>query len=459
MSKHKLPVKIIQFGKGNFLRGFSTWMIEILNEETDFNGCIEIVETFDTIKSQQLIDQDFKYHVIERGIENNSIIDRITKINAVTGLTNAVKEYNKFLKLALDPQLKFIISNTTEAGIIFKNEDTDISTPQTFPSRLTALLFHRFQHLGHLEEHIFVLTCELIDKNADTLKSFVLKYCELWKLSLEFIEWIGKSIVFCNTLVDRIVSGYPRIPETFHKRIDFQDELLVECEPFHFWAIEKKGGINKVLPVHKTKLNVQFVENIKPYKDIKVRILNGAHTAMVALGMVNGIKTVDEFMHHKLLSAFLENMLNDEILPTLSRNHNDSNDFKDKVYDRFKNPFLKHQLSAIQLNSISKFRSRLLPTLKDYLSIKGSLPHYITEVLAHLFLLYRDSHSPSGFELKDDPRVLDIFRKAWSQNNLETTLSILLGNKILWGENLCLIKDLKDEIAAILERLNTAKEM
>ena len=457
MTKKELPVKIIQFGKGNFLRGFFTWMVEILNRNTDFNGRIEIVETFDTLKSQQLIDQGFKYHVIERGIENDKIIDRIIKVNSVTGLTNAVKAHDKFLKLALEPELKFVISNTTEAGITFKNEDTDINAPQTFPSRLTALLFHRFQHLAHREETIFVLPCELIDNNADTLKDFVLKYCELWHLSSGFVQWLNNSIVFCNTLVDRIVSGYPKRPEIFWKRIDFQDELLVECEPFHFWIIENKGEISQILPIYKTSLNVQFVEEIKPYKDIKVRILNGTHTAMVALGMVNGIKTVDDFMSHKRLSAFLENMLNDEILPTLSHRQYDSNDFKDKVYDRFKNPFLKHQLSAIQLNSISKFSSRLLPTLKDYLSLNGSLPHNITKVLAHLFWLYKDSYSPSGFELKDEPKVLDIFENAWSQNNLDITVRTLLRNKSLWGEDLSLIKDLKDKITATLERLKTAK--
>ncbi|WP_299521135.1 tagaturonate reductase [Winogradskyella sp.] len=457
MLKTELPVKIIQFGKGNFLRGFSTWMIEILNKETDFNGGIEIVETFDTAKSQQLINQGFKYHVIERGIDNDIIIDQITIINAITGLTNSVKSYDSFLKLALEPQLKFIISNTTEAGIAFKSEDTDINQPLTFPSRLTALLFYRFKHSVHLEESIFVLPCELIDDNADTLKGIVFKYCELWNLPPEFVKWLNNTIVFCNTLVDRIVSGYPKTPDAFRERINFQDKLMVECEPYHFWAIENKGQINKVFPVWKTNLNIRFVNDIKPYKDLKVRILNGAHTAMVALGMLQGIKTVDQFMSDTRLRTFLENMLTHDILPTLSHSKKESNDFKNKVFDRFQNPFIKHQLSAIQLNSISKFRARLLPTLKKYIDLNGKLPNYITEVLAHLIWLYRQSISPLGYELKDETQVLDIFKSAWSGNGLEKAVSLLLGNEELWGEDLLSIEGLKNEIIAKIKLLNSTK--
>ncbi|WP_422106293.1 tagaturonate reductase [Winogradskyella sp.] len=458
MTNTELPTKIIQFGKGNFLRGFSTWMTEVLNKETDFNGGVEIVETFKTKRSKQLIEQDFKYHVIERGIENEIVIDRITRVNAIKGLTNVVTAYDKFLKLALEPELKFIISNTTETGITFKTEDTDIRSPQTFPGRLTALLFYRFQHLSHPEETIFVLPCELIDDNADTLRSCIFNYCELWKLPLEFVAWLNKTIVFCNTLVDRIVSGYPKAPEVFRERLSFRDELMVVCEPYHFWAIEDKAEISSALPIHKTNLNVQFVKDIKPYKKIKVRVLNGAHTAMVALGMLEGIKTVDEFMSNSALRILLDHMLNDDILPTLSQYKSESNDFKNRVFDRFQNPFTKHRLSTIQLNSISKFRTRLLPSLKDYVALKGSLPNHVPEVLAHLLWLYINSVSSSGIELIDEPRVLDIFKMAWSQNDLEKTVVALLQNKELWDEDLVLIEGLKATLMTSLNRLNMAKD-
>jgi len=454
MKARQFPVKVIQFGKGNFLRGFSTWMVEILNRETDFGGMVEIVETFDTRKSEQLVLQDFKYHVTERGVESDKVIERITLVQSVSGLTNPSKLVDEFLKLALEPELKFIISNTTEAGIVFKQDDNEKSQPKTFPARLTALLFHRYEHFSNSQEKIFILPCELIDNNADALKEIILKYCQLWKLSKDFTYWLDNKIVFCNTLVDRIVSGYPKAPEAFKKKMDFEDKLMVECEPFHIWAIENKGNLHHYFPVNKTELNVQFVRDIKPYKEIKVRILNGCHTAMVAIGMLNNIRTVKDFMSNQDLKLFLDDMLAYDILPTLSDYKTDAIDFRNQVFDRFENPFLEHELSTIQLNSISKFKSRLLPPLKDYLNKNGELPNYIPTVLAHLLWLYKDDKSPLGIQLKDEEHIMNIFKLAWSENNIEMAVSSLLGNENLWGENLLLIKGLWEVVIAHTDKLS-----
>ncbi|NBC57628.1 MAG: tagaturonate reductase [Bacteroidetes bacterium] len=453
MKSAKRPAKIIQFGKGNFLRAFSVWMVEILNQKTDFNGNIEIVETFNTRKSDIFNRQNYRYHVIEKGIENDKQIERVTEINAVRGLTNGLSDFDEFLKLGLDPNLQFIISNTTEAGIEFDISDTSISSPRTFPGRLTAFLHHRFLHSDIHNKPIYVLPCELIENNANTLKHYVLKYCKLWTLSNDFDSWLEDNIIFCNTLVDRIVSGYPKQPNVYKERLSFDDELMVVCEPFHFWAIEDKAEIKKALPVLQTDLNVKFSEDIKSYKEIKVRILNGAHTAMVALGMIQGIKTVEEFMLNTSLRVFLKDMIDNEILPTLKFAEKDSIEFKNMVYDRFLNPYLKHELSAIQLNSISKFKSRLLPTFIDYIALKNRLPEHITDVLSHLILLYKTTHSPYGITLKDEPEVTKIFQKAWSRDKLEQTIEDILKNELLWGRNLYEIKNLDDEIYYHINKL------
>lgn len=452
MSSSHLPIKIIQFGKGNFLRGFSAWIIDFLNKNKNFNGGIQIVETFKTSKSDYFFNQNFRYNVVEQGIENQKVIDRHIEINSIIGLTNVVNEFDQFLKLAREPELQFIISNTTESGIIFNSNDSDIHSPQTYPGRLTALLFNRFKFLGVNTKKIYVLPCELIDNNADELLQCVKMYVDMWKLPPSFISWLNDTVYFCNTLVDRIVSGYPKNVNAYRNKLGFDDKLIVVCEPYHFWAIEDKAGLSDFFPIKDTHLNVRFVDDIRPYKDLKVRILNGAHTAMVSLGMVNGIETVEEFMSNISYKRFLDEMLTEEVFQTLSKSEIELLEFKNSVFDRFQNPFIKHQLSAIQLNSISKFRTRLLPSLKDYITINNAVPKHISEVLAHLLWLYKNGDIKSFFLLKDDPRVFEIFNKAWGYNDLNKTVHTLLQHQKLWGEDLSLISGLQK---SIVENMST----
>lgn len=452
-SRNERPIKVLQFGKGNFLRGFATWLVNKWNDEADFNGNIHIVETFDTRRSQLLRQQDFLYHVIEQGISNGNEITRLHLVDCVSGLTNSSNSYKSYLELGLLSELQFIISNTTEAGIQFEENDSDLTSPQTFPAKLTALLYHRFKHLGETADRLYVLPCELIDKNGDALRVAIRKYCSLWALSEAFTIWLATHISFCNTLVDRIVTGFPKNNLRFQEHLGYEDTMMVVTEPFYLWVMEEQGELAQVLPMHdKFTMNnplfdsgIKLVKDNSPFKQIKVKLLNGAHTSMVALGLLQSISTVREFMENEKLCSFLKAMLNEEILPSLPQQQSLKENFKNSMFDRFLNPFLEHQLKDIQLNSFSKFKSRLLPSISEYAEHKGKAPEKLSKVFAGLIALYYYNFLKNN-SLNDEETIEDTLKHIFNSTFKNHIVEKVLSEKTFWGMDLTKLPGLVDKV-------------
>ena len=451
-----LPLKVMQFGGGNFLRAFVDWMIDILNEEADFNGGIAIIKPTQRGDYAQLKSQDGLFTVVLDGIKNGELVSEKRLVTAVQEVINPYTEWSDYLALSKNEDLRFVVSNTTEAGIRFDSEDTfDAIPPKEFPAKLTVWLYHRFLHFGNdTTKGCIFLPCELIENNGEALKENILRYAAHWNLPTDFTSWIHTSNFFCNTLVDRIVSGYPddRASE-IEAELGYKDELLVAGEQYHSWVIQGPEIIQKELPFAKTGLNVQFVEDLAPHREMKVRILNGAHTAMVPVAYLAGIRLVGEAMKNVAVSHFVEALLLEEAIETLDFPDAIKHKYVADVLDRFRNPLIKHQLISISLNSTSKFVTRLLPTLKDFYSRYEKLPPHIVFSLAALIRFYKGEIDGTQIELKDDQAVLDLFTKLYlalekQEITLNEMIVSILGHGEVWGEDLSLIPNLAKMVTA-----------
>ena len=414
-----LPLKVMQFGGGNFLRAFVDWMIQELNEQTDFNGGVAIIKPTERGDYQTLKSQDGLFTVVLDGVKNGAFLAEKKIISCVQEVVNPYSEWETYLALASDPNIRFITSNTTEAGIRFNPEDVfGDHPPKEFPAKLTIWLYHRFQYFkGDSSKGCILLPLELIEDNGLILKEIILKYCKHWQLDKRFKDWVETANYFCSTLVDRIVSGYPKEREDeILTALGYTDQLLVAGEYYHSWIIQGPRLVQKELPFYRSTLNVTFVDDLAPYREMKVRILNGAHTAMVPVGYLAGIRFVNEAMDEPTICDFVEKLLLEEVAPTLNFPSATKYGFVTDVLGRFKNPVLKHQLISISLNSTSKFVARLLPTLMDYLEIEKKLPKRIVFGLSALLLFYKGEFEGSKIELKDDPKVLEFFTIQWERN-------------------------------------------
>lgn len=448
------PIKVLQFGEGNFLRGFVDWMIDLMNEKTDFNGNVQIVQPLADGMGTKINDQEGLFHVLIQGIKAGEIIEETRLITCVKGVNNPYVDYLKYLELAENPDLKFIISNTTEAGITFDAEDKSFEVlPLTFPGKLTALLYNRFKAFsGDSSKGLIMIPCELIDKNGIQLKNAILKYAHLWNLPKGFTNWIENHNSFCNTLVDRIVPGFPKnnIKE-IQKGLGFEDNLLVMAEPFHLWVIEGPQNMEEIFPAAKAGLQVKFVKDQSPYRTRKVRILNGAHTALVPLAYLKGLRTVREAVEDKVIGEFIKDTIYKEIIPTLDLPKEELEQFASDVLERFKNPFIHHELISIALNSVSKFKVRVLPSLLEYKNITGFWPQNLTKSLAALIKFYSGKVSQENIPLKDDAHVLEFFEKIWKEENLSEIVSETLGRVDFWGEDLRNYEGFEEEVFNQLE--------
>jgi len=450
------PVKVLQFGTGNFLRGFVDWVIDILNEKTNFNGDIQIVQPYGKLPAESLNSQQGLYHVLTRGYQNGKVIEEDRLITSVLGAINPGLAYPDFLELAENPELRFVVSNTTEAGIYFDPNDIKSETvPTSFPGKLAALLYRRFTHFkGKKDKGLVIIPCELIEDNGGKLKKSVLQYADLWELGQDFIQWIAQHNVFCNTLVDRIVPGFPQEnAEEMQEKIGFKDEMMVMVEPFHLWVIEGPSSLEKEFPVGKVDLEVKFVKDLAPYRERKVRILNGAHTAMVPLAYLFGLRTVREAVEDKYIGEFIEETIQGEIIPTLNLPKEELLQFSKDVLERFKNPFIKHQLSAIALNSISKFEVRVLPSLLKYVERKGELPKNLVRSLAALIIFYKGSFKGQELPVNDTEEVLDFFEEVWKKEDVGLIVEEILSNKGLWKMNLNYVPQLGQRLTKEIELL------
>ncbi len=387
--------RIIQFGEGGFLRSFADMFVHIMNEKGLFDGKVVVVQPIEKGLVNVLNEQKGVYHQYLRGIENGEVINSVTEVHSISRGVNPYNDYQAYLDLAHNPDMRFIISNTTEAGIEYLGTEKLADTPpKSFPAKLTALLYERYK-CGLPGFVLFC--CELIDHNADLLKEYVIRYAKLWELPDGFVEWIERENHFCNTLVDRICTGYPKDEaEALCAELGVQDKLLNTAEIFHLWVIE--GNFEDEFPLKKAGINVIWTDDVTPYKKRKVRILNGAHTSMVLAARLYGLTTVKECLDNPNVSAFLKKTLNDEIIPTLGNTDEDIA-FGNAVLERFANPFVKHLLLSIALNSVSKFRARVLPTILEYREKFGKLPKCLTMSLWALIAFYRTDEANDGEEI------------------------------------------------------------
>ncbi len=443
------PERILQFGEGAFLRGFVDWMVHQLNKQGLFDGSIVVVQPLANGLVDALNAQDGLFTHILRGVVDGKLVEETEVIGSIRRGINPFVNFEAFLATARNPDLRFIVSNTTEAGIACHPDDRiDAKPPVSFPGKLTRLLLERFQAFGgSAESGLVILPCELIEFNGTNLRRCVLETAAKWQLDSAVISWIEKHVIFCNTLVDRIVTGYPReeAPEIWAK-LGYEDTLLNTSEVFHAWVIEAPASLAAELPLDKAGLNVIFTPDYKPYRDRKVRILNGAHTSTVLAAFLAGHDLVKECLDDPAFADFLRGALNEEIIPTLDLPRSDLDAFAAAVLERFANPFVKHPLLSISLNSTSKFTARVLPSLLTYLDRRGTLPDRLVYSLAALIAFYRGTEITDGaligsrakdgaYPIKDSPEVLEFFRDVWTRpdTSAEAVTKAVLGQSALWN--------------------------
>ena len=453
--ENRLPIKVVQFGEGNFLRAFVDYAFQRLNNEVDFNAGIAVVQPLKDGMVNMINDQDGLYTLFMNGIKKGEKIQDIQLISNIVKAINPYSDFADYLALAKEPALQFIVSNTTEAGIEFLDTDTpDMQPPAAFPAKLTVLLHERFKHFnGDASKAVTIIPCELIDYNSETLKKCILQYCDLWNLDAAFIKWVSEDCTYHSTLVDRIVPGYPRAEiEEYNSKLEYQDNLIVAAEPFFLWAIEGGEDLKAKLPFDKTDLNVKIVDDIRPFKMIKVRILNGAHTAMVPVSLLFGNKLVMETVNGGFTGPFVDNVIA-EISETLPMDKNEITAYAEEVMDRFRNPFIKHALADIALNSISKFKVRVLPSLLGYYTTTKKLPTSLTFSLACLIQFYKGTWNNEALPVKDTPELVEAFKKAWELGNIESVVAAVLANTDFWDEDLNKVEGLSQALVHALNEI------
>lgn len=458
------PVKILQFGKGNFLRAFADWMVDIANEKSAFNGAVQIVQTNSRENDSRFHEQQGLYHVVIQGLQQGKNVKSIRLITCIAGITNPFDDFAGYLRTGENPDLEFIISNTTEAGIRFNPEDRDPQQPaDSFPGKLTSLLYHRFKVFGAgVPKPLVVLPCELIEKNGDTLRDIVLKYASYWKLEDEFTLWITGHVHFCNTLVDRIVPGFPReSADELWRETGFEDRLLVTAEPYHLWLIEPPrtasahtADLRVRLPLEQAGMQVRIVDDLTPYRTRKVRILNGAHTTLVPVAYLRGLRTVRDAVEDPFTGDFVMKAIEEEIIPTLQLPAEELRQFAGEVIERFRNPSIRHELASIALNSVSKFQVRVLPSILEYYKRRRQLPRRLLYSLAALILFYKGEWRGEVTPRNDTPAVLAFFDEAWTQIDLSGVARKVLANTSLWKTDLTAIDGLVSEVVTCMEEIS-----
>lgn len=477
-NREKLPEKVIQFGEGNFLRAFVDYMFDCLNAEGKFGGGITLIQPIpggDMIRDF-INEQEGLYTLIARGRENGEKVVNTRLITSVNRCINPYVDLGVYNDCAKNPELRFVVSNTTEAGITYKAEPYTEEKPQdTFPAKVTNFLYQRFKAFsGDASKGLVFIPCELIDDNGKTLKKYVLKYAEDWSLGADFTNWVETACVFTSTLVDRIVTGYPRPEvEELTAQFGYVDNVIDTSEIFHTWVIEGPAELSEELPFDKIGLNVIFTPDVKPYKKRKVRILNGAHTCSVLGAYLSGHTIVRKMMDDPTFLTYLDRALTDEVMPALTDLDPDElKAFSDAVSDRFKNPFIDHKILDISLNSTSKFRARVLPTIKEYLALKGSLPKILTFSFAAYVAFYNGTEIKDGalighrngdeeYPIKDDASVLETYAALNKANDAKTPegaaaiIKAVCANTDFWGEDLNEIPGFAEICSDYLYKLST----
>jgi len=456
------PERVIQFGEGNFLRAFVDWQIDLLNEHTDLNAGIVLVRPIDSTFPPSLSTQDGLYTTIIRGLnEQGEAVSDSRLIRSVNREISVYSQYDEFLKLAHNPEMRFVFSNTTEAGISYHAGDKFDDAPAvSYPAKLTRLLFERFTHFsGEADKGWVIIPCELIDYNGDALRELVLRYAQEWALPAAFTQWLNDANTFCSTLVDRIVTGYPRDEVAkIEAELGYHDSFLDTAEHFYLFVIQGPTSLAQELRLDQFPLNVLIVDDIKPYKERKVAILNGAHTALVPVAFQAGLDTVGEAMNDTQICAFVEKAIYEEIIPVLDLPRDELESFASAVTGRFRNPYIKHQLLSIALNGMTKFRTRILPQLLKGKEQNGKLPTRLTFALAALIAFYRAERNGESYPVQDDAHWIERYQQLWSQHGDRQISTTELVRSILavsehWEQDLTQIPGLVEQVSLDLDAI------
>ena len=417
-SKPERKIKIMQFGEGNFLRAFVEWILQDLNDKGAISADVVVVQPMPLGRVKDIAAQDGLYTLRLEGIDKGERVKKSEIIDVIGDCVNPFTDYEKFLRYGESEDLQIIISNTTEAGIALDTTDTDFTVcPKSFPGKLLALLKRRYDKFGGAaDKGLAIVPCELIDNNGDELYRVLTELAKVNNMDEKFIEWMQTANHFTSTLVDRIVPGYPKseIP-AIQEETGYIDNNVVKGEIFHLWVLKKEPFVQKVLPADSTGLNVIFADDIKPYKQRKVKILNGSHTALVPVAYLCGIDTVGESMADPTIGKYVRDFIFDEVNPTIDLPQDQMTAFANSVIERYQNPFIRHELMSIALNSTTKFKTRLLPTLLDYVRIFGKLPEHLIFSFAAIIEFHKGKRGDQDIALKDDPSYLAFWHRLWAE--------------------------------------------
>ncbi|MDR0669737.1 MAG: tagaturonate reductase [Treponema sp.] len=484
------PERILQYGEGNFLRGFADWQVDILNEKTNFNGNVVAVQPRNRKGAQgALINaQRGLYTTVLRGLKGEKRTEEIRVVRSLSRCVNPYTQFDEYIACAENPELRFVFSNTTEAGISYGEGEELHDRPQlSFPGKVAAFLHRRYEYFrGDPSKALVFIPCELIERNGDTLRRVVERHAAAWKLGEDFARWLG-ACVFCNTLVDRIISGFPgNEAETLWEKLGYRDDLLTAGELFYLWVIEKPKtapGVpawdyRRELPLEEAGLNIVWTDTLDFYRTRKVRILNGAHSSTALAAYLYGLDTVDQCVTDPLVYRFMRQAIFDEIIPSIDLENGPGKGtgvealvrFAHETLERFANPFITHQLLSIGLNSVSKFKTRILPSIFSYQKKYGRPPRALCCSLAALIVFYRGRIVTDGemegcriknqeefrYPIRDNGEILRYFADIWtapdgSRNLVHRALSC----PELWGEDLSLYPALEDAVSAALETMLT----
>lgn len=449
--KSTMPERIIQFGEGNFLRAFVDWIIYNMNQKTDFNSSVVVVQPIERGMVDWLNGQDCLYHVNLQGKENGTPVNSLTRIDVISRALNPYTQNQAFMALAEQPEMRFVISNTTEAGIAFDPACQLGDAPAaSYPGKLVQLLFHRYQYFnGDPTKGMIIMPCELIFLNGHHLKECIYQYIELWKNNLGddyegFKEWFTHHCHVCATLVDRIVPGFPRDTiNEIQQKICYKDNLVVKAESFHLWVIEKADNMTmeqmkEEFPAEKAGLHVLITDNEKPYHARKVTLLNGPHTVLSPVAFLSGVNIVRDACEHPVIGNYIHKVQFDELMQTLDLPINECKLFANDVLERFENPFVDHQVTSIMLNSFPKYETRDLPGVKTYLKRKGKLPEGLVFGLAAIITYYKGGKRDDGTEIipNDDQKIMDRLTELWATGDTQAVAEGVLSFDHVWHEDL-----------------------
>lgn len=467
------PIKVLQFGEGNFLRAFVDWIIDNLNEKTAFNGNVMMVQPLERGMGDMINAQKGLYNTCLRGIQGGKEVTELRTITSVAGCINPYHDHDAYMAQASNADLRFVISNTTEAGIAYNEGDKLDDKPQkSFPGKLCAFLYKRYQVFGgDKSKGLIMIPCELIDKNGDNLRRIVLQYADEWGLEDGFKAWLDEACDFCNSLVDRIVPGYPRAEaEALCGKLGYQDNLIDTAEIFHLWVIEcHKAMHDDELPTKEAGLNVVWTDDMTFYRTRKVRILNGTHTMMVLASYLSGLDTVEESVKSPLIGPYMRDGLFNEIIPSMDGDLEELKGYAADVLERFQNPYIEHLLLSISLNSVSKFKTRDLPSLNGYIAKTGKLPRHLALSLAALMAFYQGTEFEGDalvgnrngvkYLIKDTKEYLDVFASLTAATykcngcKAKAFTETILSKTEWWGQDLTQVPGLKDEVESLLKTI------